>query len=71
VEFVFELVQTVQGQIHVGELKAIAVTSPKRNPMLSDVPTFSEAGMPGYDVTSWYVARLSGRHGARGRVQGE
>ena len=54
VEFVFELVQTVQGQIHVGELKAIAVTSLKRNPMLSDVPTFAEAGMPGYDVTSWY-----------------
>jgi tripartite-type tricarboxylate transporter receptor subunit TctC len=54
VEFVFELVQTVQGQIHVGDLKAIAVTSPKRNPMLSDVPTFAEAGMPGYDVTSWY-----------------
>ena len=54
VEFVFELVQTVQGQIHVGELKAIAVTSPKRNPILSDVPTFAEAGMPGYDVTSWY-----------------
>jgi tripartite-type tricarboxylate transporter receptor subunit TctC len=47
-------VETVQGQIHVGELKAIAVTSPKRNPMLSDVPTFTEAGMPGYDVTSWY-----------------
>ena len=54
VEFVFELVQTVQGQIHVGDLKAIAVTSPKRNPMLPDVPTFTEAGMPGYDVTSWY-----------------
>src|SRR6516225_5919175 len=30
VEFVFELVQTVQGQIQMGELKAIAVTSPKR-----------------------------------------
>jgi len=47
-------VQTVQGQIQMGELKAIAVTSPKRNPMLADVPTFTEAGMPGYEVTSWY-----------------
>jgi len=65
VEFVFELVQTVQGQIHVGELKAIAVTSPKRNPMLSDVPTFTEAGMPGYDVTSWYgLAFPAGTAGA-------
>src|SRR5262249_56447119 len=65
VEFVFELVQTVQGQIHVGDLKAIAVTSPKRNPMLPDVPTFTEAGMPGYDVTSWYgLAFPAGTAGA-------
>jgi tripartite-type tricarboxylate transporter receptor subunit TctC len=54
VSFVFELIQTVQGQIQSGALKAIAVTSPERNPILPDVPTFKEAGMPGYDVTSWY-----------------
>jgi tripartite-type tricarboxylate transporter receptor subunit TctC len=54
VEFVFELVQTVRGQIQSGDLKAIAVTSPERNPILPDVPTFAEAGMPGYNVTSWY-----------------
>jgi hypothetical protein len=33
VEFVFELVQTVQGQIQMRELKAIAVTSPKLRDM--------------------------------------
>jgi tripartite-type tricarboxylate transporter receptor subunit TctC len=54
VEFVFELVQAVRGQIQTGDLKAIAVTSPERNPILPDVPTFVEAGMPGYVVTSWY-----------------
>jgi tripartite-type tricarboxylate transporter receptor subunit TctC len=54
VSFIFELVQAVQGQIQTGALKAIAVTSPERNPILPDVPTFGEAGMPGYEVTSWY-----------------
>jgi tripartite-type tricarboxylate transporter receptor subunit TctC len=54
VEFIFELVQTVRGQIQSGDLKAIAVTSPERNPILPDVATFAEAGMPGYNVTSWY-----------------
>jgi tripartite-type tricarboxylate transporter receptor subunit TctC len=54
VSFIFELVQAVQGQIQTGGLKAIAVTSPERNPILPDVPTFGEAGMPGYEVTSWY-----------------
>jgi tripartite-type tricarboxylate transporter receptor subunit TctC len=54
VEYLFELVQPVQGQIQSGDLKAIAVTSPERNPILPDVPTFKESGMPDYDVTSWY-----------------
>ena len=54
VSFIFELVQAVQGQIQTGALKAIAVTSPERNPILPNVPTFAEAGMPGYEVTSWY-----------------
>ena len=54
VEYLFELVQPVQGQIQAGDLKAIAVTSSERNPILPDVPTFKESGMPDYDVTSWY-----------------
>jgi tripartite-type tricarboxylate transporter receptor subunit TctC len=54
VELVFELVQPVYGQIQAGDLKAIAVTSPDRNPILPDIATFAESGMPGFDVTSWY-----------------
>jgi len=37
-----------------GRLRAIAVTGSKRSPLLPDVPTVSEAGLPGFDVTSWY-----------------
>ena len=40
--------------VKAGRLRAIAVTSAKRSPLLPDVPTVSEAGLPGFDVTSWY-----------------
>lgn len=41
-------------QIKAGNLKALAVTSPKRSPALPDVPTASEAGIPGYSTVLWY-----------------
>jgi tripartite-type tricarboxylate transporter receptor subunit TctC len=37
-----------------GRLRVIAVTGAKRSPLLPDVPTVAEAGLPGFDVTSWY-----------------
>jgi tripartite-type tricarboxylate transporter receptor subunit TctC len=37
-----------------GRVRALAVTSGKRNAQLPDVPTFAEAGVKGYDVTGWY-----------------
>jgi tripartite-type tricarboxylate transporter receptor subunit TctC len=40
--------------IKTGRLRAIAVTGATRSPLMPDVPTVSEAGLPGYEVTSWY-----------------
>ena len=40
--------------IKSGRVRGIGVTSAKRNPRAPDVPTFAEAGVPGYDVSSWY-----------------
>jgi tripartite-type tricarboxylate transporter receptor subunit TctC len=37
-----------------GRVRALGVTSAQRNPQLPNVPTFAEAGVPGYDVTGWY-----------------
>ena len=37
-----------------GALRALAVASAKRSPILLDVPTVAEAGLPGYDVGSWW-----------------
>jgi tripartite-type tricarboxylate transporter receptor subunit TctC len=40
--------------IKAGRVRALAVTSALRSPQLPEVPTFAEAGVPGYDVTGWY-----------------
>jgi tripartite-type tricarboxylate transporter receptor subunit TctC len=40
--------------VKAGRVRALGVTSAKRNAQLPDVPTFAEAGVPGYDVTGWY-----------------
>lgn len=37
-----------------GKLRALAVTSPQRIPLMPDLPTVSESGMPGFSVTSWH-----------------
>ncbi len=41
------------GLIKGGKLKPIAVTSRQRAPMLPDVPTIAESGVPGYDMSPW------------------
>jgi tripartite-type tricarboxylate transporter receptor subunit TctC len=40
--------------VKAGKLKPIAVTSATRIPAAPDVPTISEAGVPGYDATGWF-----------------
>jgi len=40
--------------VKAGRLRAIAVTSLKRVPLLPDVPTIVESGVPGYEFTVWY-----------------
>jgi tripartite-type tricarboxylate transporter receptor subunit TctC len=39
--------------IRSGKLKALGTTGAKRSPVLPDVPTVAEAGVPGYEATSW------------------
>ncbi len=45
---------SVKPQIANGRLRALAVSTAKRSPALPGVPTFAEAGVPGYDIASWY-----------------
>jgi len=39
------------GQINAGRMRALAVTSVKRAPLLADTPTIAESGYPDYEVT--------------------
>ncbi|MEP7058947.1 MAG: tripartite tricarboxylate transporter substrate binding protein, partial [Caldimonas sp.] len=54
VQMMFAGISTVLQHIKAGKLVAIAIASPRRSPQLPDVPTVAEAGLPGFDVTSWY-----------------
>jgi tripartite-type tricarboxylate transporter receptor subunit TctC len=44
----------VIGQVQAGRLRALGVTSAKRQALLPDVPTVQESGVPDYEVNSWY-----------------
>ena len=41
-------------QIRAGKVKALAVTSAKRSPLLPEVPTVAEGGAPGAEISSWW-----------------
>ena len=45
---------TVLSLVRSGRLRALAVTSRDRSPLMPDIPGMAEAGLPGYDLTSWY-----------------
>jgi tripartite-type tricarboxylate transporter receptor subunit TctC len=44
----------VMGFLQNGQVRALAVTTLKRTPSLPDVPTMNEAGLPGFEATTWH-----------------
>ena len=50
----FTLLGGAEPYLRAGQLKAIAVTSDQRVTALPAVPTIAEAGLPGYEITSWH-----------------
>ena len=55
VDLEFDGLGTSAQQINGGKLFAIAVASPKRSAAIPNVPTFMEAGLPNYEVSTWYA----------------
>jgi tripartite-type tricarboxylate transporter receptor subunit TctC len=49
----FSAVSIVQPYIKSGRMRALGVPSPKRSPLLPDVPTMTEAGVPGFEWFTW------------------
>ena len=54
VDLAFDGMGTSSAQIKGRRLRGLAVTSAQRNPVLPEIPTMIEAGVPGYDVRTWY-----------------
>lgn len=48
-----DIVAPVMGQVKGGALRVIAISSKQRSPILPDVPTAAESGVPGYESESW------------------
>jgi tripartite-type tricarboxylate transporter receptor subunit TctC len=40
--------------VRAGHLRALAITSPRRNKAVPDIPTVAESGLPGYEVAGWF-----------------
>ncbi len=55
IQAMFEILPTALPNIQAGKVRALAVTTAKRSLQLADVPTIAEAGMPGFEVTTWYA----------------
>ncbi|MFI5444146.1 tripartite tricarboxylate transporter substrate binding protein [Polaromonas sp. UC242_47] len=53
VDVMFDAVTTMAEQIKAGKVKALATTGRARSDVLPEVPTMSEAGVPGYEATIW------------------
>jgi tripartite-type tricarboxylate transporter receptor subunit TctC len=53
VQVIFEGLPTLLPHIKSGKVRALAITGAKRDPALPEVPTFAEAGLPGYDANFW------------------
>ena len=51
---VFDNPATSIGHIRAGKLRALAVSGRARTTQLPDVPTVAEAGLPGFEINSWF-----------------
>lgn len=51
----FDTLPPVLEHIKSGKLRALAISTPKRLPQLPNIPTFTEVGISGFDVTNWYA----------------
>ncbi|MGO4396071.1 Bug family tripartite tricarboxylate transporter substrate binding protein [Variovorax sp. M-6] len=54
VPLMFDLQSTAVPNIRTGKLKALAVTSSQRSPLLPQVPTVAESGFAGFEVSAWF-----------------
>jgi len=52
-QMIFAVMQPLQAQIEAGTLRALAVTTGKRFPLLPELPSIAESGYPGFEALAW------------------
>ena len=55
IPLMFDPVQSILPQVQGGKLRALAVSSRQRSPVLPQVPTLVEAGFPGFEADAWWA----------------
>ena len=53
IHLTFDNLASMLPHVRSGRVRAIGVTGPRRTPAMPDLPTISEAGVPGFEVTTW------------------
>ena len=53
VDMMFDAISTIISHVNAGKLKALGTTGKSRSAVTPNIPTVSEAGLPGYEATIW------------------
>jgi tripartite-type tricarboxylate transporter receptor subunit TctC len=53
-QFMFDNLANAMAQVKGGKARAIAVTTAQRSKLAPDLPTMAEAGLPGFDISTWF-----------------
>ncbi|MEI8304686.1 MAG: tripartite tricarboxylate transporter substrate binding protein [Burkholderiales bacterium] len=54
IEMMFDQISFAEKNARAGNVKALAVTTPRRSPLMPELPTLDEAGVPGYASETWF-----------------
>jgi tripartite-type tricarboxylate transporter receptor subunit TctC len=54
IDSMFNTTGSLLQAVRSGQVRGLAQSTPKRSPLAPELPTFAEAGVPGFDVSSWY-----------------
>ena len=54
IQLMFDNLANSMQYVRAGKLKALAVTTAQRSALVPDLPTLSEAGLPGFDISTWW-----------------
>jgi len=70
VQMMFDNLANALPQVRAGKLRALAVTTLQRSPAVPELPTISESGLPGFNLSTWFgvLFRRYARH-HRGAAQ--